>query len=1156
MSALLSRPISFPDIGITEQDQDPNSALLELDRGLKSSNVGEQCEAISRFPSLFEKYPFPILINSALLKLGEVFRQETGGSNFVRVCVCEVLEASARHLDKLINVDEFVKRICTVMHSNDPLARALTLRALGLLCHVVGEAKQVQHLVRDALDASHTLELQAAIAAAEKYSAVSKTFAVSMCERLTQMLSALSTPVEVKLQLIKVFQHMHHDADTAATVRSVCLQLLDRSPTQRVVITTLHALTQLAAHCLVHIPHQVDLVLSWVSQECRACVRGAALSELRYLASAAPHAWSPGNVSSLIAFTRAARNNTTSLGGASGDTDTATSADNSDGDAVLCSASEHDRTTAAALDVLATLTSAPALPHLNLTPESELVKLSREFVYDANVNIATIALQLYTNVALYMHEECNNSNKSSGAGASTTGSSASSSGTVTTCGSVVVCRDTLNAGVSLLHTLAQLAHNASQPDAYRDFKIPLVCCVLLARCDDSLAVSLAATLVTLLTDDALPQSSESMSVVMCEALASLGGSRRKVLTPHLPSLLALLHSSTNLPSTATSSCNTALVSVVCSVILQAYLGHIWDSIGLDRIMIAARHTDHWTAYRIARQAARYGHHQVACSIYNSLRSKVCSDQQHYWLTALAQVSSGETWTISPLEKSAGQEETVTTDVVDDRAKPLTSAATCLYSALANFKACSTSQYPVQFVQEYTRLRAASLTCHSQLITTCQSMRTSPPPAIAASQVAAMRDEMVRCCRLLQQLNKLTKDFNEMGHSYAKLYQSQFDADPQTLSNISALQQGAKLMAQAIAVLTRPMADHHQYQSSSKGSGGSSTDAGLRQSPGGSSVQEQLMLRAIARAGKAVTQLEQLCVEKKPIVECQLQLLTSISETLTASPLPYPRLYYQRLQHTNITLNITPQPRNPGDPITIQNSCQLAVKVEGVISHGRRPGLFRSVKSVTLLVNSTLQNRQQHTLDVKVEPNEILSQTVEPHNDFFSAQFLLAFSVPGQYQVTVDASVTDGSDETWQTGPRHSLSVKALDDPTNVKPPPPPPSVVASSSMPLTRAPPVSQLPPSGSMQLSSNLQQLPPPTMQPMQYQPPPPNMQSQGSMPMTAQGMPMSAQGGMPMPPQGGMPISVQGGMPMAAQNMSMPMQYQPPHNTPMMPGYPRPPL
>ena len=40
-------------------------------------------------------------------------------------------------------------------------------------------------------------------------------------------------------------------------VRELCLQLLKEYPTQRVVITTLHTLTQLAAHCLVDIPQQV-----------------------------------------------------------------------------------------------------------------------------------------------------------------------------------------------------------------------------------------------------------------------------------------------------------------------------------------------------------------------------------------------------------------------------------------------------------------------------------------------------------------------------------------------------------------------------------------------------------------------------------------------------------------------------------------------------------------------------------------------------------------------------------------------------------------------------------------------------------------------------------------------------------------------------------
>lgn len=88
--------------------------------GLRSTKIGEQCEAIVRFPRLFEKYPFPILINSSLLKLAEVFRT---GSNFLRVWVLRVCQQSEKHLDKILNVDEFVRRIYSVIHSNDRSCR-------------------------------------------------------------------------------------------------------------------------------------------------------------------------------------------------------------------------------------------------------------------------------------------------------------------------------------------------------------------------------------------------------------------------------------------------------------------------------------------------------------------------------------------------------------------------------------------------------------------------------------------------------------------------------------------------------------------------------------------------------------------------------------------------------------------------------------------------------------------------------------------------------------------------------------------------------------------------------------------------------------------------------------------------------------------------
>lgn len=68
---------------------------------------------------------------------------------------------------------------------------------------------------------------------------------------------------------------------------------------------------------------------------------------------------------------------------------------------------------------------------------------------------------------------------------------------------------------------------------------------------------------------------------------------------------------------------------------------------------------------------------------------------------------------------------------------------------------------------------------------------------------------------------------------------------------------------------------------------------------------------------------------------------------------------------------------------------------------------------------------QIPLDTKT--NEI-EQRVEPHNDYFSTQFLLNFSVLGTHAVAVDASVVDESGIEWKTGPKVTVSVKSLEDP--------------------------------------------------------------------------------------------------------------------------------
>lgn len=67
------------------------------------------------------------------------------------------------------------------------------------------------------------------------------------------------------------------------------------------------------------------------------------------------------------------------------------------------------------------------------------------------------------------------------------------------------------------------------------------------------------------------------------------------------------------------------------------------------------------------------------------------------------------------------------------------------------------------------------------------------------------------------------------------------------------------------------------------------------------------------------------------------------------------------------LAISPQPRVLGEFISVQAGSQLAVKVEGVIQHGIRPGLFRKIKEVVINVTSQLQSnpKNKEVIDPKV-----------------------------------------------------------------------------------------------------------------------------------------------------------------------------------------------
>ena len=66
---------------------------------------------------------------------------------------------------------------------------------------------------------------------------------MSICTKLAELITGLETPVELKLKLIPIFQHMHHDGNTSVKVKenvgSCCKKLVCDSFKHEKLITFL-----------------------------------------------------------------------------------------------------------------------------------------------------------------------------------------------------------------------------------------------------------------------------------------------------------------------------------------------------------------------------------------------------------------------------------------------------------------------------------------------------------------------------------------------------------------------------------------------------------------------------------------------------------------------------------------------------------------------------------------------------------------------------------------------------------------------------------------------------------------------------------------------------------------------------------------------------
>nr|XP_061806639.1 integrator complex subunit 7-like isoform X2 [Nerophis lumbriciformis] len=903
-----------------EQELDANSALLELDKGLRSGKPGEQCEAVVLFPKLFLKYPFPILINSAFLKLADIFRL---GNNFLRFCVLKVTQQSEKHLEKILNVDEFVKRVFSVIHSNDPVARAITLRMLGSLASIIPERKNAHHNIRQSLDSHDNVEVEAAIFAAASFSAQSKVFAAGICNKVSEMIQGLETPVDLKLKLIPMLQHMHHDASLASSSRELLQNLVTSYPSTPMVIVTLHTFTQLAASSLIDIPKQLQLLLQYLKDDPRKAVKRLAINDLKLLAKKAPHLWTRENTQTLCECALSSPNVSLKLGML----------------AVLSTLSET-----IAIKQYFSQTTVSASPRI-----TDLVKLAQECCYHSNLAVAAHGVVVLSNIVISCPEKDISHLE----------------------------QDT----VLGLESLLMLCSQDGSSTAQSTLKTTLTSLVKLLKSRPHLSQSAVEFLL-----GQLHLSCDSSRVLMCHTLSAIA--------THLPVLgESMLGDLVDLYQVASHSSTDKQQELLVSLATVIFVAS-QSSLSAEVKTVIKQQLEHvangWTVYRIARQASRMGCHELSSELYQSLRTRVASEHFYFWLNSLKEFS---------------QAEQCLTHMEDgDYSGAMSAIAEALRSyqkGIASLTAASTPLNPLTFQCEFIKLRIDNLQALSQLICTCNSLKTSPPPAVATSLALSTGHDLQSCGRISQQMKVCKDEFTSLAARYAELHQSSFDADYATLRNVELQQQSCLLVSHVIeALILDPQSLSYQEYA----------PLGLVQSE---SEYERRMMSVFTH-----------------VLEEHTGCLCDAIIALLKVPLSFQRYFFQKLQSTSIKLALSPSPRTPNEPIPVQNNQQLTLKVEGVVQHGSSPGLFRKIQSVCLNVTSTLQSKgpgADYKIMLDSTTNEI-EQRVEPHNDYFSTQFLLNFSILGTHAVSVEASVVDESGIEWKTGPKTTLAVKSMEDP--------------------------------------------------------------------------------------------------------------------------------
>ncbi|KJE97273.1 hypothetical protein CAOG_07709 [Capsaspora owczarzaki ATCC 30864] len=847
-----------------------NRQLLELDKGLRATDLGEQCEAIVGVARVLEKYPLPVIVNSALLKLADEFRSK---NNLIRGHVAGVLSQCSAQLNRVINVDELVMRIFIVSHSNDSVARSLALTALGALALIAKDKKTVHNAVLNALSATDEIEVDAAIGAAARFCSVSSEFASALCTRIGPMCRGHDTPPLVKLRLLQLLALMHHSAQLCKEARETLVELLVVAPTRPFTAAILSTLTRLVLASQDGLSEQVGLLIQFVQIDPRDAVRCAALDGLALLAQQIPYdeaMWasegcldaltelvsdaSPSVAVRAVVVLRALARPRWPLCAAF--------------HALLASSNPSKQTEAAAMQMDTDSASARAV--VSTSPDGSddsklaaLVALLFRIVAPASpeqsplaphppFELIVVVIELLTNILVsvlpgvsgHSHEQ-------------------------------TWPQATLRA--LFLHVAARV----SQPAQASRLKRLLKCSVDLCTTYPLQLVSTSLQLALFLAPHASPA---NLSLLLQACTATLKVRHARATTAQMHAFLrdALANGSAaahfyglaRLLLISSSAWQFDTSSEVRSDITATILQHLPEDSSANM----------WPFYVLAKAALQNGHFELSSALLPRLLERTASEHTALWISGLLELSASESLIANASSLP---------DTGSSQTQQLSQALASLRQAAAKFTAASSPKFSWSLQLQLLQLRIthveifssiASLLRRTQLCVEAEKLSASVAHSVVATQTALVNLE----------------------NAYERLCRTAIDMDAQSLSIISTQTALCAILRQALGSL--------------QASGGCETDMETNQPPSRDSTEVYSIVdSAVAQLPAATDSLGE-----------RLEAVTEIFRRYAlGARVPILPVFFASQKLTRIEMTVSPSPSPTESTVTTKQS-DLLLRVEGVV----------------------------------------------------------------------------------------------------------------------------------------------------------------------------------------------------------------------------------